>query len=65
MKTESKTKYYKYCIDYIHSNPAGANFYYQLVRTADDAILYSNSCLDYVFAYCFKTGIHKDSVMVL
>lgn len=42
MKTESK-----YYIDYIYNNPSGANFYFQLVRRSDEAILYANPNLDF------------------
>lgn len=37
----------KYYIDYIYDNPSGANFYHQLVRRADNAILYANPNLDF------------------
>lgn len=55
----------KYFIDYIYDNPSGHNFYHQLVRRKDNAILYDNPNLEFVFAYCFKAGINKDDVVVL
>lgn len=55
----------KYYIDYIYNNPSGSNFYHQLVRRADQAILYANPNLDYVMLYCWKNGISKDDVAIL
>ncbi|MDR3142165.1 MAG: hypothetical protein LBU37_10635 [Tannerellaceae bacterium] len=55
----------KYYIDYIYNNKTGSNFYHQLVRRSDAAILYANPNLEYVFAYCFKSGICKGEVMIL
>lgn len=37
-----KTKYY---IDYIYGQTIGENFYHQLVRTRDEAILFANKDL--------------------
>lgn len=54
----------KYHIDYIYDNPSGHNFYFQLVRTADDAILYANPNLDYVKLRCWELGISKDDVEI-
>lgn len=44
----------KYYIDYIYDNPSGANFYHQLVRRADNAILYANPNLDFVKIRCLE-----------
>lgn len=55
----------KYYIDYIYNNPTCNNFYHQLVRRSDGAILYANPNLDYVFAHCFKIGINKDEIIIL
>lgn len=55
----------KYTIDYIYNNPSGHNFYHQLVRNSDGAILYANSDLNNVFAYCFKAGINCEDVVIL
>lgn len=57
-----KSKYY---IDYIYNQPTGSNFYFQLVRTADDAILYANPNLDYVKIRCWELGISKEDVIIL
>lgn len=50
----------KYFIEYVYDN--GPFVYYQLVRTSDLAILYANSELDFVFAFCFKRQISSDDV---
>lgn len=55
----------KYTIDYIYDNPVGINFYHQLVRNSDNAILYANPTLDNVFLYCFHLGINKDEIIIL
>lgn len=55
----------KYYIDYIYDNPTGTNFYHQLVRREDNAILYANPNLDNVFLYCFKVGISKNDIIIL
>ena len=54
-----------YFIDYIYDNPSGANFYHQLVRRVDNAILYANPNLDFVFLFCFKAGISKNDIVIL
>lgn len=43
-----KTRYY---IDYVYNQTIGENFYHTLVRTRDEAILYSNKNLQYVIDY--------------
>lgn len=55
----------EYYIDYIYNNPSGANFYHQLVRTKDEAILYANPNLDYVKLECWKRGISINQVTIL
>lgn len=60
MKTESK-----YYIDYIYNNPSGDNFYFQLVRRSDEAILYAKPNLDFVKIRCWELGISKDDVVIL
>lgn len=55
----------KYYVDYIYNQPSGANFYFQLVRTADDAILYANPNLDYVKIRCWELGINANEVTIL
>lgn len=55
----------KYYIDYIYDNLSGANFYHQLVRRADNAILYANPNLDSVKIRCWELGINKNDVVIL
>lgn len=55
----------KYTIDYIYDNPSGENYYHQLVRNADGAILYANPNLDNVFLHCFKAGISCEDIVIL
>lgn len=57
-----KSKYY---VDYIYNNPTGENFYFQLVRRSDDAILYANRDLNNVFLHCWHVGISKDDIVIL
>lgn len=38
----------KYFIGYVHNQPSGANYYHTLVRTRDNAILFSNPNLQSV-----------------
>lgn len=53
----TSTKYFiEYVCDY------GPFVYYQLVRTSDLAIIYANSELDFVFAFCFKHHLSSDDV---
>lgn len=63
MKTKKENS--RYYIDYVYDNPTGHNFYHQLVRRSDGAILYANPNLDFVFVCCFKMGINKDDVIIL
>jgi hypothetical protein len=55
----------KYFIDYIYNNTIGENFYHQLVRRADNAILYANKNLDYVKLHCWELGISTKDVEIL
>jgi len=64
MKTMETTKT-KYVIDYIYNNTPGINYYHQLVRCSDSAILYANESLDNVFLRCWELGITRDEVVVL
>jgi hypothetical protein len=52
----------KYFIDYICNNTIGANFYHQLVRRSDEAILYANHDLNRVYMYCWTSGIDRKDV---
>ena len=54
-----------YVIDYIYNNTSGINFYHQLVRLSDDAILYANQNLENVFLRCWELGIQQNDVVVL
>ena len=58
-----KTKYY---IDWKCEKYQGNfNTYHQIVRTADDAILYANESLENIFLYCFHAGYSKDDITIL
>lgn len=68
MKTtinKSQTETRKYYIDYIYDNTTGPNYYHQLVRDKDGAILYANEKLDNIFLHCFHAGISKDDIVIL
>ena len=57
---EIRTKYF---IDFVYPIDAYGNqsFYYQLVRTKDNAILFASEKLENVQLYCWKNDInHKD-----
>lgn len=48
----------KYVIDYVCDKPFGEpNFYYQIVRIKDNAILYANTDRNNVIMECWKLGI--------
>jgi hypothetical protein len=65
LEDEQKPAEAPYYIDYIYNNPSGENFYYQLVRRRDDAILYANPNLDCVKVRCWELGISKDDIVIL
>lgn len=65
LEDEQKPAETPYYIDYIYNNPSGENFYYQLVRRRDDAILYANPNLDFVKLRCWELGISKDDIVIL
>lgn len=50
-----------YFIEYV---PEDWQSYFQLVRTKDQAILYANVNLKYVYAHCFTVGIPREQVTV-
>ena len=52
----------EYVIDYVCDNVSGENFYYQLVRLKDDAILCSYKSVISVKLYCWDVGIPKQKV---
>lgn len=65
LEDEQKPAETPYYIDYIYNNPSGENFYYQLVRRRDNAILYANPNLDFVKLRCWELGISKDDIVIL
>lgn len=63
MVTNIPTPYY---IDYIYDRPKGEkNFYYQLVRKADNAILYAHEDLNEVLRHRVKLNIKKEDICIL
>lgn len=63
MVTNIPTPYY---IDYIYDRPKGEkNFYYQLVRKADNAILYAHEDLNEVLRRLAVLNIKKDDICIL
>ena len=52
----------EYVIDYVCDSVSGENFYYQLVRLKDDAILCSYKSVISVKLYCWDIGIPKQKV---
>ena len=62
---ETQTGTTRYVIDYIYNNKTGINFYHQLVRQSDGAILYANQNLDNVFIRCWELGIPCNDVVIL
>ena len=58
-----ETKYY---IEYIYGQTMGANFYHQLVRTRDEAILFSSKDLKTVIEYAkFELNINSNDLIIL
>ena len=55
----------EYVIDYVCDNVSGENFYYQLVRLKDDAILCSYKSVISVKLYCWDIDIQKQKVVVI
>jgi len=55
----------KYYIDFIYDVPAGQDFYHQLVRRSDNAILCAHTDLDSIFLFCFHAGISKNDLIIL
>lgn len=53
----------EYVCDYVYSNTIGhENYYYQLVRLRDNAILCSYKDKARVIAHCLHVGISKNKV---
>lgn len=56
----------KYFIDYVYNQPSGANYYHTLVRTRDNAILFSNPNLQSVIDYAKKIlGVDSKDLCIL
>ena len=52
----------EYVVDYVYDNPSGANFYFQLVRLKDNAILCAHESQTDIIMYCWSAGIPKEKV---
>lgn len=55
----------EYVIDYVYDNPSGENYYFQLVRLKDDAILASAKDQNTIFIHCWKYGIPYEKVSII
>lgn len=56
----------KYFIGYVYSQPSGANYYHALVRTRDNAILFSSPNLQVVIDYAKQVqGIDSKDLCIL
>ena len=52
----------EYVVDYIYDNPSGPNFYFQLVRLKDNAILCAHKSQTKIILHCWSVGIPKEKV---
>lgn len=52
----------EYVVDYVYDNPSGANYYYQLVRLSDNAILCAHKEKNDIIIHCWNVGIEKSKV---
>lgn len=52
----------EYVVDYVYDNVEGENFYFQLVRLPDNAILCAHKDKNDIIAYCWKVGIAYNKV---
>ena len=52
----------KYVVDYVYDGEGEFNYYYQLVRMKDGAILYANKDRNYVILDCWKRGLKFEEV---
>lgn len=52
----------EYVVDYVYDNVSGENFYFQLVRLRDNAILCSYKSKLPIIVYCWQVGIPKEKV---
>lgn len=56
----------KYFIDYVYNQPGEDNYYYVLVRTRDNAALYSSPNLEWVIGYAEEVqGINSEDLCIL
>lgn len=55
----------EYVIDYVYNNPSGENFYYQLVRLLDDAILCAYKDIKDVMLYAWRVNIPANLICVI
>ena len=55
----------KYVVDYVYDGEGEFNYYYQLVRLSDNAILYANKDRDNIILDCWERGInHKEVAFI-
>ena len=52
----------EYVVDYVYDNSNGANFYFQLVRLKDNAILCAHKSKTDIILHCWSVGIPKEKV---
>lgn len=52
----------EYVVDYVCDNNNGKNYYYQLVRIKDDAILCSYKSISSMKLYCLSVGIQTQKI---
>ena len=52
----------KFVVDYVYDNAGDMNYYYQLVRVEDDAILYAHKSQTTVCIEAWKQGIPFNQV---
>lgn len=52
----------EYVVDYVYDNPTGVNYYFQLVRLSDEAILCAFQDVKDVMIHCWQVGIPKAKV---
>ena len=52
----------KYVVDYVYDGEGDFNYYYQLVRMKDGAILYANKDQNCVILDCWKRGLKFEEV---
>lgn len=55
----------KYVIDYVYDNPSGENYYFQLVRLSDNAILTSSRDITSIMIHCWNMDIPRNQVAII